>query len=396
MPSLIIDGKIQNLSIQEYNKMVASLRAELKLNEDGTIKGDIVPDLDVVYIQGQKFTGIGYQGLQTVNTKTYVEEPTRGNDGSIANINEYDTFVVPRCKLNLKYLSLEDYERLSQAILSNEFTVEYYDKRFRKRVTHKMYAEPEELTKFYNVDTKVIGLIDYEVSFIGTLNDLEEYTLVYDSSGGNLISYVGEYNSTTEYKKGDRVSLDNDYYEAIWYEDKFTNKDLTDTTYWQNVPFSEFSLSATYKKDDVVYKQEDTSRAWYKAIYDGSFTNRELTNTTYWQLIKVIKFDIDETYQKGQYVINSDGSNLYLAIYYNDEFSGVDPTITTYWKILPVYNGEKVKWGNSVVIETIENLFEAPSGNVHFIGWKTENDMWYYPNQSANIFSNLRLIAQWE
>ena len=140
----------------------------------------IVSDLDCIWINGEKFKGIGYQGLMTVNTRTYVESPTRSNDGSIPNINDYDSFVVPRAKINFKLLTLEDYQRLCRIVASfNEFTVKYWDKQFGDFVTHKMYCEPEEMKKLFNVGTRVIGVIDYEISFIGTLNDLEQCSVVY-------------------------------------------------------------------------------------------------------------------------------------------------------------------------------------------------------------------------
>lgn len=137
-------------------------------------------NMDSIWIGGEEFTGIGYQGLLTVNTKTYVQTPTRANDGSIPNINDHDTFIVPRAKVNFKLFSIEDYQRLCRIITgSNEFTVKYYDKQIGDFVTHNMYCEPLEMHKMFNVGTRVIGVLDYEISFIGTLNGLNEYTVIY-------------------------------------------------------------------------------------------------------------------------------------------------------------------------------------------------------------------------
>lgn len=132
-----------------------------------------VEDMDKVWIDGQEFSGIGYQGILTVNTKTYVESPTRANDGSIPNINDYDTFIVPRCKVNFKLFSIEDYQRLCNIVVAkNEFVVKYFDKQVGDFVEHNMYCEPEEMHKMFNVGTRVIGVLDYEISFIGTLNPI--------------------------------------------------------------------------------------------------------------------------------------------------------------------------------------------------------------------------------
>lgn len=156
-----------------------------------------VEDMDSIWVGGEKFTGIGYQGLLTVNTRTYVVSPSRTNDGSIPNINDHDTFVVPRAKVNFKLFSIEDYQRLCRVVnMSNEFPVTYFDKQVGTFVTHNMYCEPEEMKKMFNVGTRVIGVLDYEISFIGTLNDRHEYQVSYylnssstDSSTLSVASY---------------------------------------------------------------------------------------------------------------------------------------------------------------------------------------------------------------
>lgn len=137
-------------------------------------------NIDYIKINGRAFRGIGWQGLLTVNTKTYVESPTRTNDGSIPNIKDHETFSVPRAKVNFKLLSIEDYQDLCEIInATNEFPVEYWDKQLGAFVTHNMYCEPEEMAKLFNMGTKIIGVLDYEVSFIGTLNGLENCQVSY-------------------------------------------------------------------------------------------------------------------------------------------------------------------------------------------------------------------------
>lgn len=363
---------------------------DLKYNEKIEVQ-----DLNKFWVAGEEFSGITYQGLLSVNTKTYVVEPVRTDDGSMPNIEDYDTFIVPQVKFSLKYFSIGDYQRLCARVnSSNQFPVKYWDKQFGTFMTYMMYMKPEQMTKLYNVRTSVFGVLDYELEFVGTLNNLEEYIVVYDGNGGTLTNYKGQYNSSTTYKKGDRVSLDNDYYEAIWEDNKFSKKYLTDSDYWQSKSYSEFNLSTTYQKDSIVYKNINGGKEWYVAIYNGSFSDRELSNTNYWKPISVKEYGFNNTYYYGDYVMAL--SMLYQAIYYNDSFSGIDPTITSHWNKMPIYNGQSIKWGNSILIQPIENLFDAPNNNVHFVGWKTANNMWYYPNQRANIFSNLVLVAQWE
>ena len=194
-------------------------------------------ELSKIKIGGEEFTGIGYQGLMTVNTKTYVEEPVRTNDGSIPNIDDHDTFIVPRCKVNFKFFNIGDYQRLCRVINSaNQFPVEYFDKQFGTRKTYMMYVEPEEMAKIYNVGTSVIGVLDYEVSFIGTLNDLEEFTVKYDTSKLTK-RVISEYSSTITYGKDAVVSVTGDEVKYYRYKNDTSSsgKPVTDTEYWVQV-----------------------------------------------------------------------------------------------------------------------------------------------------------------
>lgn len=513
MPTIMENGKLKNLSVAEYNKYVASLRANLKLNEDGTLKSHKVEDLDKIWVNGEEFSGMSYQGFLTVNTKTYVEEPTRANDGSIPNINDYDTFVVPRCKVNFKFFSIDDYRRLCNAVQSNEFVVKYYDKQFNDFVSHKMYCEPEEMVKLYNIGIDVIGVVDYEISFIGTLNDLNTYKVTYISEGSSISGNPEEYDKEKTYYKGDRVMLGNAgikyslieesyvqnsgvplsadydgkytlilfknfdvdlnyrftcsnpaelneivegkvfyrksidgvtlikyevihapnswdselqmaanvttysldveynlndvrYFEAIFFENKFSNKDLTNTKYWLKHNLYQYS-ETTYNIGDVVYEQLENGRKYY-ICKKSMILYRPLTDTDYWQPISVKTYSSEVTYtsnklstndtSQGQFVISNEGNAIYEAIYYLDEFVGKDPTNTTYWKQLAIGTGIEVKWGKSIIVADPEELFTSPN-NRPSNKWNTNPNgtgYSYYPNQSLNVFKDLNLYAIWE
>lgn len=195
-------------------------------------------DIAKVWINGEEFYGIGYQGLMTVNTKTYIDEPTRSNDGSIPNINDYATFIVPRCKLNFKYFNIEDYKRLCRVLNSaNQFPVKYFDKQFGEFREYMMYAEPEEMAKIYNVGSLVIGLFDYEISFIGTLNDLTKYNVSYDTSFLTART-INAYSTSKTYYENDVVSVTESEITTYY---KYINKTIsmgmpiTDTKYWKQI-----------------------------------------------------------------------------------------------------------------------------------------------------------------
>ena len=194
-------------------------------------------DLGTIKIGGEEFKGIGYQGLITVNTKTYVDEPKRANDGSIPNIDDHDTFIVPRCKVNFKFFNISDYQRLCRVVNSaNQFPVEYFDKQFGERRTYMMYVEPEEMAKIYNVGTSVIGVLDYEVSFIGTLNGLEECEVKYITT--NLTQKtIPEYSDSVIYSLDTVVSVIGDETKYYKYknETSASGKPVTDSDYWVQV-----------------------------------------------------------------------------------------------------------------------------------------------------------------
>ena len=195
-------------------------------------------DLAKIYIGGEEFSGIAYQGLMTVNTKTYVEEPVRANDGSISNIDDHDTFIVPRCKVNFKFFNIRDYQRLCRVVNSaNQFPVRYFDKQFGEFKEYYMYMEPEEMAKMFNVGTSVIGLLDYEVSFIGTLNNLEKFKVKYITEGLET-KIIAEYDSSITYSLDDVVSVsdsDSVKYYKFKSETSSSGNPVTDTEYWVQI-----------------------------------------------------------------------------------------------------------------------------------------------------------------
>ena len=415
MPTIIRNGNPVYITPEEFNEQQKAYRQEILGIDESTdkLRHCSAENLGKIWINGQEFTGMAYQGLMTVNTKTYVEEPKRANDGSIPNINDYDTFVVPRCKINFRYFNIFDYQRLCEAIQSNEFVVEYYDKQFNEIVRHKMYCEPEEMVKLYNVGTDVFGVLDYEVSFIGTLNDLEEFTVTYNANGGSIAGNPTIYNSAQTYTRGDKVYLqDNRYYKAIFYVNTFKGQPLTEITYWQNHSLSEFANTA-YSKGHVVYESikdendEIVGRRYYIAL-DSVPSDRPLTDALYWQPINVKTYNAETTYSSnkinrnddtlGQFVVNENGSAIYEAIYYEDTFSGIDPTNTKYWSQLAIGSGLTIKWGKSIVVADPEELFDAPNEKSS-LKWNTNPNgtgFTYFPTQSINVFKNLTLYAIWE
>lgn len=135
-----------------------------------------------ISINGYMFKG--YSDFTCINSKTYVVEPERADDGSIPDINNYVTFFVPRVQIAFKYMKIKDYQRFLIAIEPNEFVVSYFDYTKGEVVYHKMYCEPQELEKIHTYRLEVLGILNKTISLIGTLNSIDTFSLTYNANGG--------------------------------------------------------------------------------------------------------------------------------------------------------------------------------------------------------------------
>lgn len=127
---------------------------------------------DQFLLDGIIFGGLGHRMLKTQNQLTYNTSPSRQTDGSMENINDYDSFILPKVELGFKFIDYETYQELRRLLLAKRtFDVTYYDKDFNDFVKHEMYAEPDDLTNFFNLGEMIIGSEDFVVRFIATLNN---------------------------------------------------------------------------------------------------------------------------------------------------------------------------------------------------------------------------------
>lgn len=126
-----------------------------------------------VTIDDKVFTN--YQAFSFCWIKTLKEEPSRGDDGSIPDLDNYVWFLTPQLKINFSLLSIDDYRALMKMIYSkNAFTVKCYDIVYEVETENQMYFAPEEMPKLYaitealNSAPTLIGVQDYVVEMIGT------------------------------------------------------------------------------------------------------------------------------------------------------------------------------------------------------------------------------------
>lgn len=147
---------------------------------------------DYFMIDGEGFCGIGYEKLKTTNQLTYAEEPNRQQDGSMQNIEDYNTFVLGALEIGFNCINEETYRRLKQRLISKRtFDITYYDKDFDKYITKEMYVKPIDLDNFLSYGDEIIGM-NFTMSFVPTMNETEKYTVKFLNGTTTVKEYSGD------------------------------------------------------------------------------------------------------------------------------------------------------------------------------------------------------------
>lgn len=194
--------------------------------------------LGTIILDGEAFDDIGYEMLETTNAMTYSESPSRSRTGKMY-LEDMDTFIVPRCKVGFKLMKIENFIAFRRLLLERkEHTLNYFDKDFGERVTHKMYVESSPLQKFFARGTSVVGVENYSLEFIGLLNEDTTYKVSYDANGGTKVP-VSEYSASTMYTK-DSIVKENDVYYRYINSESGAGHELDDTAYWEIIDMSAF------------------------------------------------------------------------------------------------------------------------------------------------------------
>jgi hypothetical protein len=147
---------------------------------------------DYFMIDGEGFCGIGYEKLKTTNQLTYAEEPNRQQDGSMQNIEDYNTFVLGALEIGFNCINEETYRRLKQRLISKRtFDITYYDKDFDKYITKEMYVKPIDLDNFLSYGDEIIGM-NFTMSFVPTMNETTKYTVKFLNGTTTVKEYSGD------------------------------------------------------------------------------------------------------------------------------------------------------------------------------------------------------------
>ena len=172
-------------------------------------------DIQQIIIDENKFSG--YKTFSSYWEKTYAKQPERSASGVISNLDSYPTFTTFHLTVNFAMMSIDDYRRLYELMLSkNEFLVTAYNVITGGTHTCKMYFAPDQMPKLYAVARKlqgekfveVLGVRDYTIELIGTNNDTDISFLVeYVDGNGNSFNKATVQYQYTEFLLGKGVEV---------------------------------------------------------------------------------------------------------------------------------------------------------------------------------------------
>ena len=116
-----------------------------------------------------------YSDYFVLNELVYSQEPQRYNTGELEDLSLIDSFIVPRIFVDFKYLNVDKYRELLQALSVKEFPITYYDPDDNTTKTKLFYLKPISRSKLYVKPTsngvEVKGVRDLSLEFVATLRD---------------------------------------------------------------------------------------------------------------------------------------------------------------------------------------------------------------------------------
>ena len=330
-----------------YKTMVDMLKSSLSERKEsyGTT------DIQKIIIDGNEFGG--YKTFSSYWEKTYVKQPERSSDGTIGNLNSYASFITFHLKVNFAMMSIDDYRRLYDLMLSrNEFTVTAYNVLTNKPHTCKMYFAPDQMPTLYAVARRlqgekyleVLGVQDYTIELIGTNASMEKVDILFYDENDNLIP-----NATKSVDKGVEVVINYDYkapsgyrFDGKWKKENGSIVRNGDTISPIDnvilkvdlVKTNEYTLSLDYGigiKPTTLYSDEniDTFPATYYA--DGRLTFGQ-----------IIKFKNVILADNSTFSFPSNGTGVNNVYYNGKTYSGADAYTFDGWFTTPKMGGKEI------------------------------------------------------
>lgn len=356
--------------------------------------------LGTITIDGVVFKSIGYGMLKSANVMSYKDEPTRADDFTMADINTYTRRIVPEVSIGFKLISATEFVKLKTLLNKKvEHIVEYYDNDFGYYVTHRMYVQPAELQDFFSRGQSVIGVQNYTITLVGTMNDEPNFTITYnveDLVKGN----VKDYDINTKFAYEDIALGGDGYYQSV-ASNNISNS-LADTEYWVKLDVPKDTLEQScdwgnvitipyitaYKifkpkgvmdfngwkgQDGIVYNEGDVINIFENITFYPSLSNNEALDKYSWDKIQELVTEKGSTafYEQyaGQVKKLKVGADTCMARLVSSEYNGEENCLvfyvtglsTLYAPYAPANGSETVGYGwvDNIVRSTLNNnIFE--------------------------------------
>jgi hypothetical protein len=165
---------------EQANRLPLNLREKYKSTQ-----------IDRIEIDGCEIHG--YFEYSFMEEKSYVEQPVRSNDGSIANLEDYTAFLTPRLIIKYNMMNIDDYRTLMTFLKSkNAFNVTCYDIVADRRVTHEMYFANPPMPTIYQRYLAALGVQDYTIELIGTNRRTEDMIISFYISSALFDAYSND------------------------------------------------------------------------------------------------------------------------------------------------------------------------------------------------------------
>jgi hypothetical protein len=147
--------------------------------------------LDRIEIDGCEIQG--YFEYSFMEEKSYVEQPVRSQDGSIADLDNITSFLTPRLIIKYNMMHIDDYRTLMTFLKSkNTFNVTCYDIDVDRRVTHEMYFAPPQMPIIYQRYLAALGVQEYSIELIGTNRRTDDMQITFSINGVNHTAYSND------------------------------------------------------------------------------------------------------------------------------------------------------------------------------------------------------------
>lgn len=123
----------------------------------------------------------GYAEYSYLEEKSYKTQPIRTNDGSIQDIDDYETFLTPRLIIKYNMMNIDDYRATMKLLKSkkNGFIVRCYDPVEDKIVANEMYVAPTSMPIIYQQYLIALGIQEFSIELIGT-NRTIDFSIKYE------------------------------------------------------------------------------------------------------------------------------------------------------------------------------------------------------------------------